>query len=105
MPGVSGNPGGRPRSKALSHAAREVLQTGNPTVAERIAKKIADQAISGDVRAAEFLRDSSEGRPAQRVEQLPADKWDTPEHRAEVDRAVFEVYGFRWPDDENSKPQ
>lgn len=60
--GVSGNPGGRPAVKALSKACRAVLSQPAPdanglTFAEAIARKLADKALEGDVRAAEELAD------------------------------------------------
>jgi hypothetical protein len=70
-PGQSGNPGGRPRTVRLSEAYRAKLASpvpGDPlgrTVAEAIADKLAQQALKGDIRAAEELADRVEGRPGQ----------------------------------------
>jgi hypothetical protein len=66
-PGVSGNPGGRPAIRTLSKACREVLSQPAPdnsglTFAEAIARKLADKALEGDVRAAEELADRAEGK-------------------------------------------
>jgi len=72
--GQSGNPGGRPKSAPMSDAAREVLAKlvpGDPegrTYAQAIAQKLADKALSGDLRAAQELADRAEGRAQQSVE-------------------------------------
>jgi hypothetical protein len=71
-----------------------VLQSGDPTVAERIAKKIADQAVKGDVRSAEFLADRSEGKPPQKIQTAPStDNMDA----EEVDRLLKQIYGLELP--------
>ena len=40
----------------------------SPTLAEAIANVILKKACKGDVRAAVFVRDTAEGRPAQKVQ-------------------------------------
>jgi hypothetical protein len=71
--GVSGNPGGRPKSKEVNAAAREFLGSdlGNApkaqTNAEAIVAKIGHRARKGDLGAATFLSDRAEGRPAVSV--------------------------------------
>ena len=68
-PGQSGNPNGRPKSKQLSKAYREILLStipGDPfgrTVAEVIAQSMAHSALAGNVSAASELADRTEGRP------------------------------------------
>jgi len=70
-PGRSGNPGGRPRTAKLSEACRAKLASpipGDPesrSFAEAIADKLAQQALKGDIRAAQELADRAEGRPSQ----------------------------------------
>ena len=70
-PGQSGNPGGRPRTAKLSEACRAKLASpmpGDPenrSFAEAIADKLAQQALKGDIRAAQELADRAEGRPSQ----------------------------------------
>src|SRR5215469_2579600 len=72
--GISGNPGGRPKSAPLSEAAREILSKPVPndpdgrTYAQVIAQVLADKAIAGDLRAAQELADRAEGRSRQSVE-------------------------------------
>jgi uncharacterized protein DUF5681 len=68
-PGESGNPGGRPRTKLFRKALLDLLadteDESNPSERLRkIAAKLLDAAEKGDVRAAEFLRDSTDGRPS-----------------------------------------
>ena len=72
--GVSGNPGGRPKLAPLSHACRELLVAPVPddpegrTYAEAIAKKLAQKALAGDIRAAQELADRAEGKARQSIE-------------------------------------
>lgn len=59
VPGTSGNPGGRPRSRGLQHEielelARQDGDTGR-TKLERIAETIVRRALEGDLRACELL--------------------------------------------------
>lgn len=73
-PGQSGNPGGRPKTAALSRASRELLAEpfpGDPqgrTFAQVIARTLGEKAVAGDIRAAQELADRAEGRPRQSVE-------------------------------------
>jgi hypothetical protein len=61
-PGVSGNPGGRPKYAAFSAACRSILSSPLPadpqsTYAEGIAQKLAQAALRGSVAAAAELAD------------------------------------------------
>jgi len=66
-PGVSGNPGGRPRYKVLSQAYRDKLGEVNPddpqgrTNAELIADAVIKSAIGGNVNAIIELTTRVEG--------------------------------------------
>jgi hypothetical protein len=68
--GVSGNPGGRPRSKEVNESARKFLASDigkSPRVqtnAEAIVAKFGRRAKKGDLAAAIFLAERAEGRPA-----------------------------------------
>jgi hypothetical protein len=72
--GQSGNPGGRPKIAPFSQAVRELLVRPVPgdregrTYAQVIAQVLADNAISGDIRAAQELADRAEGKARQSVE-------------------------------------
>ncbi|MGH9727517.1 MAG: DUF5681 domain-containing protein [Candidatus Acidiferrales bacterium] len=70
--GVSGNPGGRPRSAVLSKAVREKLAEVVPgedgTYAEKIADALVRKAARGDAECFRALADRSEGKPSQSVE-------------------------------------
>jgi hypothetical protein len=72
--GVSGNPGGRPKTAALSEACREVLAKRVPddpegrTYAQAIAQVLADLALEGDILAARELTDRAEGKARQSIE-------------------------------------
>ena len=65
---------GRPKHKSLGEAIRALLEqpidkrSGSPILAEAIANVILKKACKGDVRAAVFVRDTAEGRPAQKVQ-------------------------------------
>jgi hypothetical protein len=65
-PGQSGNPGGRPKLRLLSKAAREALAEVNPETglsnAEEIVAALVKKAKSGDVWACRELREWTEGR-------------------------------------------
>lgn len=80
--GQSGNPAGpKPGFRTMSDAARGLLEQrvgkakDSPTFAEAIVAEIARVALrkgnvsaAGKVNAATFVRDTAEGKPAQRVE-------------------------------------
>jgi hypothetical protein len=61
--GVSGNPAGRPR-KTFTDIVTDFPEQRKVQVVEAQFKR----AESGDTRAAEFLRDTQDGRPTQRME-------------------------------------
>ena len=70
-PGQSGNPGGRPKRKRITEALMDALETlvkaGDKTAAEAVAVAMIRKAIKGDVKAATFIADRTEGKPAQTV--------------------------------------
>lgn len=71
--GVSGNPGGRPKSATLSEAIRAKLAEIAPgkseqTVAEVIAAALCFQAAKGNVLAAKEIADRTEGKARQSVD-------------------------------------
>jgi hypothetical protein len=74
--GRSGNPGGRPRTKALTEAYRAVLGIRCPidpdhrTFAQLIAWRLATAAAGGDLKAAIELADRTEGRVRDAVVPL-----------------------------------
>jgi len=59
--GVSGNPGGRPKS----NLTRVLADTINP---KRLANKLYALALQGDMQAIKYIYDRIEGTPTQRVE-------------------------------------
>ena len=75
--GQSGNPNGRPRGR---HAIAEALRTelsqiettdadGNPlTRAQVIARMAVNMAMSGDLKAIEFVTERLEGKPRQALQ-------------------------------------
>jgi hypothetical protein len=66
QPGVSGNPGGRPKLQLLSRAAREALAEVNPetglTGAEDVVVAMMKEARKGNIWAAKELREWTEGK-------------------------------------------
>ncbi len=73
-PGVSGNPGGRPKLKVVSEAARALLASTVPgdkygrTFAEAIVLALGLQAVEGNISAASELTDRAEGRARQAMD-------------------------------------
>jgi Family of unknown function (DUF5681) len=70
--GVSGNPGGRPKTKQLTSELERLLEEEAPkangqTWATVIAEALLTKARKGDVRAIAELANRIEGRPAQAI--------------------------------------
>ena len=68
-PGQSGNPGGRPKTKLLTQAYRELLEQVDPkerkTLAEILARKAVQQALKGNLAALKEITDRTEGKSVQ----------------------------------------
>lgn len=64
-PGQSGNPGGRPKKKAVTEAYERIIS--DPKVAQAIAQGIIRAARKGNVRAAAEIADRVEGKVSQDV--------------------------------------
>jgi hypothetical protein len=104
--GVSGNPGGRPRSRLLSEALRNRLgeiRPGDPdkrTWAEAIASNLVEIACGegpGAVHAANEISDRIEGRARQSIEVSDI----SAELRSKSDEELrFYLDNLRWPTDE-----
>ena len=65
--GVSGNPGGRPRGifgKAALRLLRKRAESGETNLDSVVGAQMKKAIHKGDTRAAEFLRDSVDGRPS-----------------------------------------
>ncbi len=65
QPGVSGNPGGRPRKRPLTEAYEKLI--ADPKIAEAIAKGIIRAARRGNVKAASEIADRVEGKVTKQV--------------------------------------
>jgi hypothetical protein len=66
-PGQSGNPGGRPKTKPITEALRELLASVGPVLGEKTnAQSLADRllvmALNGDLSAIRELADRVEGK-------------------------------------------
>ena len=104
--GISGNPGGRPRTRVLSEALRNRLaeiKPGDPagrTYAEVVAENLIEIACSegpGAVHAASEIADRLEGRSRQSIEVADI----TAEIRNKSDAELqFYLDNNRWPSDE-----
>jgi len=74
QPGQSGNPSGRPRTAALSHALRQKLAEFVPddperrTYAQKLADSLIDKAMKGDPDTFRAIVDRVEGKPLQSFE-------------------------------------
>jgi hypothetical protein len=106
--GISGNPGGRPRTRVLSEALRAQLgdiKPGDPTgrtSAEVVAANLIEIACGegpGAVHAANEIADRIEGRPRQSIEVSDI----TAELRTKSDEELrFYLDNLRWPSDEET---
>ncbi len=68
-PGQSGNPGGRPKTKLITQAYRELLEQLDPkerkTLAQKLARKAVQQALKGNLAALKEITDRTEGKSVQ----------------------------------------
>lgn len=64
--GQSGNPGGRPRGRTIAAELREVLAEVDPNTRKTLLRKLAEaivaKALKGDVAAAHFIAERTEGK-------------------------------------------
>ncbi len=80
QPGVSGNPGGRPRKSRLTDASRawleQVDQASGLTNAELVVAALGQRALKGDAESFRALADRAEGKPMQslQVENIGAEQ-------------------------------
>jgi hypothetical protein len=76
-PGVSGNPGGRPRGRpsiveelrrlAASEAGHDHFAPAGETWVERIARRIVEGASNGDARLIAIVLDRLDGKPVVEI--------------------------------------
>jgi hypothetical protein len=91
------NPGGRPKSKALSQALRKRLEDPVPndqlgrTFAEVIADSWVYRAMKGDTRAAETLASRAEGQPLSSLTIAATLEIATEERIARVKQMIDEL--------------
>ena len=67
--GQSGNPGGRPKWK---HITEMLKHEDNQGKLEELVHVVYKKALSGDMRAVEFIADRLEGKVAHRLQVSPA---------------------------------
>jgi hypothetical protein len=100
-PGKSGNPGGRPKTKSLSKAYRQQLESICPTDAqartwaEVIAERTAVAAAKGNVQAAVELADRVEGKVRLALAEVDDEfaEMSVEELEAELERTTTEHSG------------
>jgi hypothetical protein len=102
-PGNRANPGGRPKLAPLAQACRELLTTPVPndpegrTYAEAIAKKLAQKALAGDIRAAQEIADRAEGKARQSIEIQDATLRDAFERMSSEELEAY-AHGGKLPE-------
>jgi hypothetical protein len=79
--GVSGNPGGRPKRAKLTYDAMLVElksreSSKDPKGIRKIVQTVVDLAEGGEKWAVEFVRDTTDGKPAQAI--VGGDEDDSP---------------------------
>lgn len=68
VPGVSGNPKGRPpKEHSLTDAVREFFDA-NPEKKHELVKSVVNRAVRGDVTAAKLVWEYMDGKATQRTE-------------------------------------
>lgn len=103
-PGQSGNPDGRPKSKTLSEAYREILAAQMPgdadgrSFAEVIAERMVRLVLAGQVQAAVEIRKATEG------DKLAQEHRGRVEVAHDMDLIIEKVYGGE-DDGEPSPPE
>ena len=102
LPGQSGNPSGRPRTKGLVNALRaRVAEVGadGRTIEEALADVLVEEGLGGKNRlaAVEAIFDRLEGRARQQIEVADV----TAELRAKSDEELaFYLAHNRWPNED-----
>jgi hypothetical protein len=71
--GVSGNPGGRPKTKQFAEAARKWLASDNERAphlsnAEALVEFLGNEALGGEIAVAGELIEYAEGKPRQPID-------------------------------------
>jgi uncharacterized protein DUF5681 len=67
-PGVSANPGGRPKKKLVDRCIEELLTANDSKEAMFLAKRVVKLARSGSMKAIQFLVERSEGKARQPID-------------------------------------
>jgi uncharacterized protein DUF5681 len=101
LPGKSGNPGGRPRSKGLVNALRAKLGESRPdgrTTEEHLVSALIEEALRGKHRVAaiEAILDRLEGKPKQ---QLDVNNITDDIRRRPTEDLRFNMGHGHWPED------
>ncbi len=91
--GQSGNPGGRPQDRHFRKALIAELRAAGDSMPElrQISRKIIDQALDGDLAAANVIWDRLEGKPMQSHEVTTMVDDPIPETREDKMRLYDEL--------------
>lgn len=101
MPGKSGNPNGRPRTRGLLNALKAAVEEVGPdgrNVEQQVVDALIDEALRGRHRlpAIQTIFDRLEGRPRQQLEIKHDDLGDLAS-RSDGDLEYFVAHGC-WPE-------
>jgi Family of unknown function (DUF5681) len=101
-PGVSGNPAGRPPKRAtIDTAIQEELDKAHAITAEgvtltknqMIAKKMVEKAVEGDIKAAVFVAERSEGKAMQKIQVVAPEDASGTVISKEAEERLDELFG------------
>lgn len=101
MPGVSGNPGGRPPGRSVSARLRDLLEKGEiggkplkdgKQVADLLTEVILREALNGDYRFVEMVLNRTEGKVVENPAE-PESSAVTPAAAARALKALNEPDG------------
>jgi hypothetical protein len=100
-PGQSGNPGGRPKTKAFKNALEAELEEAGddgPSL-RKIARALIDKAATGDIQAIKELADRLDGKPMQLLEH------SGPDGRPQLTKIVHEFVHVERSREEQQKQE
>lgn len=71
VPGISGNPDGRPKGKTITEVVRaraEAMGDDGKPLKEKLADVLITMAMNGDLRALELIWNYLDGKPKQEID-------------------------------------
>ena len=79
IPGVSGNPNGRPKGKVLTELVRDKMEEKDAEgvfVKDKVVNAVVSMALEGNIKALELVWNYLDGKPTQTIELGDGDKLD-----------------------------